>query len=351
MMGYNPHADWTNKPPPVPQVTKWLEQFWEAQCHTQELMIKAQQSWVKHKDMPKYWVGDQVWLEGKHLRTHQPTHKLAARHHGPFTIQEVLSPINYHLELPHQWCIHPVFHIDLLTPYQETPMHGTNYQCPPPDLVDGEEEYEIEKVIDFQCFGQRKAPQYLVKWKGYPDLENQWVNWQDMNANEAIREYEDQIGSWDGPRVMRDKRRTQSQGMSSSSPSCIHMSSTDSMLNSPLINNIVDLTIQDDATPITKQELQQVLHHFPLNPEPARLSPNAHGLTITANPLSTSQLSIRFNPTPDPDNNWEYYILHANDTPCTQLTPELQYFGDSTHMQTGMAWSGAGNIQHSRTQD
>jgi hypothetical protein len=28
-------------------------------------MIKAQQSWVKHRDTPKYKEGDQVWLDGK----------------------------------------------------------------------------------------------------------------------------------------------------------------------------------------------------------------------------------------------------------------------------------------------
>ena len=163
MMGYDPCTDWSDKPSPIPQVTKRLEQFKEAQRHAQELMIKAQQSWVKHKDTPKYRVGDQVWLEGRHLRTHQPTHKLVARRHGPFPIKEVLSPITYCLTLPHQWHIHPVFHIDLLTPYQETPMHGANYQCPPPDLVDREEEYEVEKVIDSRHFGRGRVLQYLVK--------------------------------------------------------------------------------------------------------------------------------------------------------------------------------------------
>src|SRR5260370_5298650 len=67
MMGYNPRADWTNRPSPIPQVTMRLEQFHEAQHHAQELMIKAQQLWVKHCDKPSYQVGDQVWLEGKHL--------------------------------------------------------------------------------------------------------------------------------------------------------------------------------------------------------------------------------------------------------------------------------------------
>ena len=79
-------------------------------------MTRAQQSWVKHRDTPKYAVGDCVWLDGRNLKTDQPTSKLAPRRHGPFTIAQVMSPISYRLELPHQWHIHPVFHIDLLTP-------------------------------------------------------------------------------------------------------------------------------------------------------------------------------------------------------------------------------------------
>ena len=47
-----------------------------------------------------------------------------------------------------QWSMHPVFHIDLLTPYRKTTMHGVNYQHPLLDLVEGEEEYEVEKVVD-----------------------------------------------------------------------------------------------------------------------------------------------------------------------------------------------------------
>ena len=113
-------------------------------------MIKAQRSWVKNKDMPRYRVRDQVWLEGHHLRTNQPTTKLVPRRHSPFKVVQVMSPVNYCLKLPTQWSIHPVFHIDLLTPYCETPTHGPNYQRPPPDLIDREEEYEVEKILDSQ---------------------------------------------------------------------------------------------------------------------------------------------------------------------------------------------------------
>ena len=152
-------------------------------------MIKAQKSWVRNKDTPKYKVGDQVWLEGRHLRTNQPTTKLAPRRHGPFKIAQVMSPVNYHLELPTQWSIHPVFHIDLLTPYHETPTHGPNYQHPTPDLVDREEEYEVKKILDSQQFGRRQKLQYLVKWKGYPDSENQWVDKDDVFADKALQEF------------------------------------------------------------------------------------------------------------------------------------------------------------------
>jgi hypothetical protein len=100
-----------------------------------------------------------------------------------------MSTVNYCLELPMQWSIHPVFHIDLLMPYHETPIHGTNYQCPPQDLVEGEEEYEVETVLASRRFGRGKKLQYLVKWKGYPDSDNQWINKEDVFADDAIREF------------------------------------------------------------------------------------------------------------------------------------------------------------------
>jgi hypothetical protein len=167
-----------------------LEQYNEARRKAQELMQCAQQSWVKHRDTPKYQVRDQVWLEGRHLHANQPTAKLASKRHSPFKVVQVMSPVNYRLGLPTQWSIHDVFHTDLLTPYRETITHGTNYQCPPPDLVDGVEEYEVKKVLDSHRYGRGRKLQYLVAWKGYPDSDNQWVNWDDAEgAQEAIREF------------------------------------------------------------------------------------------------------------------------------------------------------------------
>jgi hypothetical protein len=189
LMGFNPHADWIHATSPIPKVTLRLEQLKEARIQARDAMIKAQQSWVKHCDMPKYKEGDLVWLEGKNLCINQPTTKLAPRWHGPFKIIQVMSAVNYRLELPMQWSIHPVFHIDLLTPYKEIIMHGPNFTRPTPELIDGEEEYSVEKILDSRHFGRRQQLQYLVKWEGYPDAENMWVDKDDVFADDKVQEF------------------------------------------------------------------------------------------------------------------------------------------------------------------
>ena len=83
-----------------------------------------------------------------------------------------------------------MFHVDLLTPYRETEFHRANYARPPPDLIGEEEQYEVEQVLDERNYGRGKKKQYLVKWKGYPDSDNQWLDAKDMeNTQELIAEF------------------------------------------------------------------------------------------------------------------------------------------------------------------
>jgi len=63
-------------------------------------------------------------------------------------VQAQLSPITYRLQLPEAIKINDVFHVNLLTPYHETDAYGPPLPQPPATLVDGEEEYKVEEIID-----------------------------------------------------------------------------------------------------------------------------------------------------------------------------------------------------------
>ena len=88
--------------------------------------------------------------------------------------------------------IHNVFHMDLLTPYIETQAYGENYPQPPPEIIDGKEEYEVELIIDDHYIrqGWKRKRQFLVKWKGYPRSENSWVSEEDMHAPGLLANYQ-----------------------------------------------------------------------------------------------------------------------------------------------------------------
>src|SRR6201996_3130958 len=95
LMGSHPCAEWSTTPSTLPQVTRCLEQLQQIRAQAQEAITKAQGMWVKHRDTPLYCKGDLVWLEGCNLHMDQPTAKLVTRQHGPFPIEEVMSPVTY----------------------------------------------------------------------------------------------------------------------------------------------------------------------------------------------------------------------------------------------------------------
>src|SRR5258707_873898 len=137
-------------------------------------------------------VGAQVWLEGTHLRLPYQMTKLAPKRYGPFEIVREISPVAYQLRLPAAWNIHNIFHTSLLSPYHETNTHGPNYSRPSPDLIEGEEEYEVEKVINHRYTGRARTLQYLVKWKGYPEADNTWEPADQVHAPQLTKAYHQQ---------------------------------------------------------------------------------------------------------------------------------------------------------------
>ena len=107
---------------------------------------------------------------------------------GPFEIEEVLGKLVYKLKLPTRWRIHPVFHASLLKPFNETEAHGPNFLEPPAELIDGEEHYEIEAIVDHRKRG--RWTQYLVKWKDYSSADNSWETESNLkSAKKTLDDY------------------------------------------------------------------------------------------------------------------------------------------------------------------
>ncbi|VDC06448.1 unnamed protein product [Peniophora sp. CBMAI 1063] len=90
--------------------------------------------------------------------------------------------------------MHNVFNEALLTPYTPPAFaNQANPPEPPPEMIDGEERYEVEAIINSKIIGRgaHRSMMYLVKWKGYSDRHNSWEPVANLmqDADEAIDDY------------------------------------------------------------------------------------------------------------------------------------------------------------------
>ena len=191
LIGFTPRVHQPTRRTQIPTLEQRLTSIKEAKEAAQEAQRQVQASWIKEKPRFKpYDIGSKVWLEGTNLRLPSNTMpKLSPRRYGPFEVVSIISPIVYKLRLPPSWKIHDVFHTSLLTPYKETEQHGPNFLEPPPDIVEGEPEWEVEQILDKRLFGRHKKKQYLVHWKDYSPAHDQWVNKEDLHTPELIQEF------------------------------------------------------------------------------------------------------------------------------------------------------------------
>jgi len=120
---------------------------------------------------PFFSPSDMVYLDSEDIQTTRPSKKLSHRRLGPYPVERRVGKYAYHLVLPPLMRrLHPVFNVMKLSPAPNDPIS----QNPPPlpELVDGEEEYVVEKILNSRMFQQKL--QYLVKWEGYGIEGNTW---------------------------------------------------------------------------------------------------------------------------------------------------------------------------------
>ena len=196
-MRYTPKLEWNLVPSQVPAVEERLGKLEEIRQEASRNILKVQSVLCMRKKGSKhfkpYQEGDQVWIKGTNLKTLYPTAKLGPKCYRPFKILKQMSPAVYWVEILKHWKIHNVFHANLITPYREMELHGPNFTQPPPDPVNGEEEYEVEKIIDMKQMGRWRKMHYLVKWKGNPTSDNSWEPRENIHADELIKEFQSRM--------------------------------------------------------------------------------------------------------------------------------------------------------------
>ena len=161
----------------------------KARMDAQKAIRKAGELCSKQTKWTPYVKGQKVWLEGTHLSTSHPFTKLCPKQFGPFQITEILGPVTYRLSLPKRWRIHNAFHRALLSPYVETKEYGVNFTEPSPDLIDGEAEWEVERILGSRHHRRKKELQYLIKWKGYSAAHNSCESVNNVNTSELFEEF------------------------------------------------------------------------------------------------------------------------------------------------------------------
>jgi hypothetical protein len=184
-----------------PSADEFVTQLQEARAKADAALTQAakdmkrfaDRSW---KEVPVYKVGDQVYLDTENLHLDWPSPKLSQRRLGPFTVTRVLSPTAVTLRLPRSWRVHPTVHVSRIwLAHVDNIAHLSNdFLAPPPIVIDGTDEYEVEEILREKKVG--RGMQYLVKWKGYPRSEATWEP-----RNQLMKHALDIVKDWEEHRT------------------------------------------------------------------------------------------------------------------------------------------------------
>ena len=175
----------------MPRLQEFLRNFQTVWDTTRRQIAKAQVTQQKYANKSRTQVefseGDLVLLSTANinLKGHLTT-KLKPRWIGPFQVAEKLSTVVYRLRLPATMQIHPVFHVSLLKRYlvpdSDVPVR------PDPEIVNGEVEYEVDRILGDRR--RRGRQEYLVRWKGYGPEHDSWEPAENLeNAPRVVERY------------------------------------------------------------------------------------------------------------------------------------------------------------------
>jgi len=136
---------------------KFIEKMKEIQKEVRVALGKAQEKIKKYANRKRgevddYKVGDLVMLSTKDLKYQivgRRTEKLMERFVGPYKVKKIVSLNIVELELPNTIKIHPVVNVSRICRYVGQ-VEGQKREQPAPVIIDGEEEWKVEKILNKQ---------------------------------------------------------------------------------------------------------------------------------------------------------------------------------------------------------
>ena len=166
----------------IPAATNIREKLDQVIAEIREHLAKAQENAQRYANRRRMdfnpEVGQKVWLLTKNLQSRRPCKKLDYLKIGPYEIVERINNVAFRLKLPDSVRIHDVFHVSLLEPFVANPFPSRTVAPPPPEIIDGDEEFEVEEILDSRRVG--RGLQYLVRWTGYSPSDDSWQPARDL---------------------------------------------------------------------------------------------------------------------------------------------------------------------------
>ena len=107
---------------------------------------------------------------------------------GPYKIVKKVNPVAYQLGLPEALKIHAVLHASLPCPYQA----DGRFHPPPPILIDGEEEFEVDRIVD-----HRDRP--LAEWSSETvpcEVVWLWARTQHLGPEQNLQNCKQSLGMY-----------------------------------------------------------------------------------------------------------------------------------------------------------
>jgi len=195
--GQNPRMGFEEKRKGKYEVAgKFVERMKKIQKEAKAALGKVQEEMKKftnrrRREEEEYRVGDIVLLNTKDLKWQMKgrrSEKLTECFVGPYKVKGIVSSNAIELKLPKSIRIHPVVNVSRVQLYKPQ-VEGQKKTPPKLVIIEGEEKFEIEKIINKRTVRGKKK--FLVRWKGYTAEEDTWESRENLeNAKELVEEYE-----------------------------------------------------------------------------------------------------------------------------------------------------------------